>query len=303
MRMYQDSHSHPDDETLAAFLDARLEPKEREQLLEHVDACQRCFELLAEIAATLEDPPAAVASAPRVPAAIATTGSKATPAELEPRFAGRDAAGARVSWRPARWLVAAAAAMALASTATWMALRSERSGIGRLVAELEAPAAELAGRAFVDVGGGVAGFAGRDREGHGVLAGARLADLLVARQGALGRARIEPICRDLARLDAQAGVVCPDVAAVEQRLSAAFDGELVELGAWVEVVRLAALTGDTRLVARQSPPAALADSARLSGATLEREALVRTLAAAREQPTLEAVSAVADAASDFLAVQ
>lgn len=45
----------PETETLAAFVDGHLPAAEREQVLEHLDRCKACRELVAETAALLED--------------------------------------------------------------------------------------------------------------------------------------------------------------------------------------------------------------------------------------------------------
>lgn len=60
--MSDDSHSHPDEARLVAYLDGELTPGDRAELSRHLTECRRCAASLDEIRATSEEFSAAVSS-------------------------------------------------------------------------------------------------------------------------------------------------------------------------------------------------------------------------------------------------
>lgn len=230
----------PDPEVLAAFIDGRLSAQERRQVVEHLDRCEECYEVVAETA----------------------------------RFQGEEVPGARVVTPPSerwgrrqRWIwAAAAAAVVVAVIALPM--------IGPDTDDVRLSTADLVG----SIGGDpellvrsrwtpppALGFA-PDPSDLAFHVGVRLVDLQVAtRTGSAGAVRDElerleraldggsRIGRGLVDVIGTArsavrrgrrGEMEAAVGAIEARADRSLDPYSLGFGKWVEAGRLAAAVGD-----------------------------------------------------------
>jgi len=233
------------DEDLAALLEGRLAPEERQRVLRELAADPDRYELLVESAAVME-----------------AMGTEAT---------GRARRGSTA--RRWRWSAAglAAAAITLFFAVRWIPMRGASAGdLLELAAAVNVEA--LPARTLLDPPW--QGMRGAGEEGEPLRlrrAGARLADLSAAVAGAdaaaaaaasldaareldglLGAAPVLAGLRD-ASARATAGADWP--ATVRGAIEAAgtvFDAPELRLGAWVETARLALLSGDASLLSSGS---------------------------------------------------
>lgn len=286
---------HPDHESIAELLDGRLTAAARAQLLEHLDACPRCFELVAEIAAFRAEESQDAATPERVEG---TSGQVlAWPAPAPARR------------RSQRWQLAAAAAgiAVLTGLIGWLGTVGGGAVLpggetGEMVAHLAAPPGELLAVGLREVEAGVAGFARRPAESRAVLAGAALVDLAIAHHAELEAHALSQRCRALAA-HTETQPDCGDLEALEVALAAELPGEMLGLGRWIEATRVAAETGDLEFLTRYPAPPILGAEETLTATRSERDALIEARERVARNPDPAHLVALASAARELLLVQ
>ncbi len=260
-----------DGERLAALLDGRLDEGKRAELLAELALSEEDLEILADAAAVTRE--------------LEEEDRGTRPDGVLPLRPPVD--GTRRSWRPPRWLAAAAIVAGLAlAPLLWLASREPGLAAPGTLVERLGPVGELrdpkpwsSTRSAGDQAGGPA---------LAVRVGARLVDLRVAArtgegaaevaadlQGMLGRlpgaaaaaARFEVLVRE--------GVTEDRVAEAEATALQAVGPEPARVGAWLQAARLAAVHRRREFFQRRQTEAALSAAERMLAANADRSGIAR----------------------------
>jgi hypothetical protein len=276
--------SNCDLEALAAWIDGRLEGPELQRLLAHTAACPSCAATVATTVTTLGELELAdrAASDRAGPAGPADASFPVATAGPDDGGAGRSEPAAARPQRPRwrhdvrwRWLRRAAVASVVLGAAGYLGWLLSRPAVPEadpLLAAIGTPLDPLADDRWRVADAG-RGFAGSDPSlDVAVTSGAWLFDLVVARR-ADSAATVADLCRSLeATVGPVACLHTTDPTALKEqvvrrlvggtsRAPGAADAEAVarrlELGQWLEAVRLAARHGRTELLTQTRLPAIL----------------------------------------------
>lgn len=242
---------HPDDETLAAFVDGTLPEPRRREVTEHLASCEDCYEIFAETARFLgEHPEHAREKDPQ-------------PARVIP-FTRR---GLRM---PARSWVAAAAALLIVLAGAWLMLQGGpaepidplASSSGELLALLDGPGREAAVEHLWSEESGALAFS-PSPDAQAFSLGVHLVDAQAALEtgndeaakralDALAEILLDSPDTELsgAASDLAQNPRLADLAALERRLAGEVPADRLALGRFVETARLAAAAGSEPFFAR-----------------------------------------------------
>ena len=249
---------HPDDETLAAFVDGTLPEPRRREVTEHLASCEDCYEIFAETARFLgEHPEHAREKDPQ-------------PARVIP-FTRR---GLRM---PARAWIAAAAVLLVALAGAWLVLQGGPAGpvdplgatSGELLALLDGQDRKaVAGHLWSEEADALAFSPSRESQAFSLgvhLVDARAAletgDDEAARRSleALAEILLDSPDTDLsgAASDLADNPQLADLDALERRLAGEVPADRLALGRFVETARLAAAAGSEAFFTRPEVQEAL----------------------------------------------
>lgn len=240
-----ETNLHPDDETLAAYVDGTLASSQREEVTEHIASCEDCYEIFSETARFLNEQDAASKSGEVVP------------------FRRR---GMQM---PARSWIAAAAVLMVALLGGWLLLRGGsgptdplQASSGELLALLDAQTRESAVTHLWNERSGGSAFSPSD-EDLAFAVGVRLVDIQAAIDAgdeATVRDALEALALVLAEsptVDLSGAVSdlprAPqraDLENLERRLAGELPAGPLARGRFVETARLAAATGSEEFFRR-----------------------------------------------------
>lgn len=255
--------THPDLESLSAFIDGRLAGAERARMVEHLARCEDCFEVVAETGEVQEELESEETS---LPGGAFDLGP--------PRRAVPD----NVVLHPSAWRRWAPAAAALAATllvavfGAWQVgwLLGPDLSVDTLARRLEGSAARLDDQDWTDHGWLVVRGEGTSREARKAAFGAGVyavdlqvalrlenreratdsAEEFVKRLGDLAddigplRGNYEVLVLEALQEDEPLEAIAGQVADLEDRLVWLLNDLYYELGKWAEAGRLAAAAGD-----------------------------------------------------------
>lgn len=243
---------HPDDETLAAFVDGTLSERRRWEVTEHMASCEDCYEIFTETARFLNEH------------AEHAQEEDPQPATVVP-FTRR---GVQM---PARSWFAAAAVLLLALAGAWLVLRGGPAGpvdplratSGELLALLDDEVRETAADHVWEERSDAFSFSAPSSDALAFSLGVHLVDAQAALEAGDDEAARQSLDRlaeilmddpdtDLsgAASDLARNPRLADLAALERRLEGEVPARRLALGRFVETARLAAAAGSEEFFAR-----------------------------------------------------
>lgn len=284
---------HPDEETLAAFVDGALPAPKRRRVTEHLASCEDCYEVFAETARFLDEH----AQHRKKPA---------SPGRVVPF----DRRGLRL---PARAWIAAAAVLVVALVGAWLVLRGGPTGpidplratSEEIVTLLNEETREAAVEHLWDETSDALAFSRPSPEARAFSLGVHLVDAQAALEAGdeeAARRSLEAVAEIL--LDAPATDLSgaasdlvrepklSDLAALERRLAGEVPVHRLRQGRLVETARLAAAAGSEEFFARPEVQEAFEEMRRQDFSEPARRELERSLTATDPEVMEEALADV-----------